>query len=158
MAPAAFAIAEARTAGDIAACAELFREYQRALGVSLDFQGFEQELADLPGAYAPPEGRLFLARIEGTPAGCAALRPIAGAECEMKRLYVRAAARGSGLGVALARRVIEAAREAGYARVRLDTLPAMAAAQALYTRLGFRDTPPYNDNPIAGTRFMALDL
>ena len=151
-------VAEARTAPDVAACRALFAEYGRGLGVSLDFQDFPAELAALPGAYAPPRGRLFIARIAGEPAGCVALRPLAAAECEMKRLYVRAEARGSGLGEALARRAIESARAIGYSRMRLDTLAAMAPAQALYSRLGFRDTAPYNDNPIPGTRFMALDL
>ena len=151
-----FAIAEARDAASLEACRALFREYQRSLGLSLDFQGFEAELAGLPGAYAPPRGRLLLATLETLPVGCAALRPLANGDCEMKRLYLRDAARGSGRGRALALAVIEAARGLGYARILLDTLPSMATAQSLYARLGFREIAPYNDNPIAGTRLMAL--
>jgi GNAT superfamily N-acetyltransferase len=151
-------IREALGAADMELCRALFLEYQRALGVDLAFQGFERELAGLPGAYAPPGGRLFVALAAGTAAGCVGLRPLSQSECEMKRLYVRDGARGAGLGLALASRVVACARALGYSRIRLDTLPSMAAAQALYARLGFRDTPPYNDNPIAGTRFMALDL
>ena len=155
---AGLAIAEAGGPAALAACRALFREYQRSLGVSLDFQGFEAELAGLPGAYAAPRGRLWLATLDGAPVGCAALRPLANGDCEMKRLYLRDAARGLGAGRALALAVIDAARSLGYRRILLDTLPAMAAAQALYARLGFREVAPYNDNPIAGTRFMALAL
>lgn len=157
--PAGFDILEARDPADVAACRELFLEYQRVLGVSLCFQGFDAELAALPGAYAPPHGRLFLARdAHGEAVGCAALRPLGGGAAEMKRLYVRGDVRGRGLGDALARTAIAAARDLGYHCVKLDTLPAMHAAQALYARLGFRDVPAYNDSPLAGTRFMALAL
>ena len=142
----------------IATCRELFQEYQRALGVSLCFQGFDRELASLPGDYAPPQGRLYLALAAGKPAGCVALRPLFHRDAEMKRLYVRPALRGSGLGRILAVRVIEDARALGYESLKLDTLPQMKAAQRLYEDLGFRDTAPYNDNPVAGVRFMALDL
>ena len=155
---AAFVIAEANGPGDLAACRELFREYQRSLGIDLAYQGFEEELATLPGKYAAPLGRLLLARRGDELLGCAALRPLDDLACEMKRLYVRPAARGTGLGRALAERLVAIAREQRYARMRLDTLPAMASAQGLYERLGFRDTPPYYDSPVAGTRFMALDL
>ena len=158
MAAGAIEIAQARSAADVALCRELFTEYQRAIGVSLCFQGFERELDSLPGDYAPPRGRLLLARSAGAPLGCVALRPLGAREAEMKRLYVRSAARGTGLGRRLAQAAIDAARELGYATLRLDTLPGMQAAQALYANLGFRDTEPYNDNPLAEVRFMALAL
>jgi ribosomal protein S18 acetylase RimI-like enzyme len=149
-----------RAAGpaDIAACRELFVEYQRALGVSLCFQGFDRELAELPGDYVPPRGGLWLVCIEGEPAACAALRPLDAQAAEMKRLYVRPAHRGSGLGRRLVEHVIAAARAAGYRSVRLDTLPSMAEAQRLYEKLGFVEAPRYNDNPVTGVRFLALDL
>jgi ribosomal protein S18 acetylase RimI-like enzyme len=153
-----FAIGEALVAADVEACRELFAEYQGALGVSLCFQDFDRELATLPGAYARPRGRLLLARVAGAPAACAALRPLGDRDAEMKRLYVRPAFRDMGLGRALAEIVIDEARALGYANVKLDTLPQMAGAQALYAALGFRDVAPYNDNPIAGTRFLGLAL
>ena len=153
-----FALVAARSAAEVAACRELMQEYQRGLGVSLCFQGFERELASLPGDYAPPGGRLVLALAEGVPAGCVALRPLGERDAEMKRLYVRPEHRGTGLGRKLALHVIEAARACGYETLKLDTLPQMAAAQALYRELGFRDAAPYNDNPVAGVRFMALEL
>lgn len=152
-------VAEARDGAAVDACRELFGEFERELGVSLCFQGFERELAQLPGAYAPPGGRLFLATDEdGRPAGCAALRAAGGARGEMKRLYVREAARGTGLGRALALRVIEAARALGYRELCLDTLPSMERAQALYLALGFRDTAAYGGAALPGTRYMALAL
>jgi len=154
----AIELVEARSGAEIAACRELFVEYQRALGVSLCFQGFDAELAALPGDYAPPRGRLYLALSRGRPAGCVALRPLFHRDAEMKRLYVRSAHRGSGLGRMLAMRVIDDARELGYDLLKLDTLPTMKAAQRMYERLGFVDTAPYNDNPVGGVRFMALDL
>jgi GNAT superfamily N-acetyltransferase len=153
-----FELREAGSASDVATCRELFVEYQQALGVSLCFQGFDAELAALPGDYAPPRGRLILALHRGAPAGCAALRPLSDRDAEMKRLYVRSAHRGSGLGHVLAERIVAEARALGYAALKLDTLPQMQAAQRVYEKLGFRDTAPYNDNPIAGTRHMALDL
>ena len=136
----------------------LFEEYQRGLGVSLCFQGFEAELAGLPGDYAPPRGGLWLAEQPGGLAGCVALRPLDTGSAELKRLFVREAFRGRGLGRLLARHAIDFAREARYAEVKLDTLPRMAEAQALYGALGFRDIAPYNVNPIGGVRFMGLDL
>ena len=145
-------------AADIPACRELFREYERAIGVSLCFQGFEREVAALPGDYAPPAGGLWLAEVGGKLAGCAALRALGPGEAEMKRLYVRAEFRGLRVGDALARQVIESARGKGYRTLRLDTLPTMKEAQGLYERLGFVDTPPYNDNPVGGVRFLALGL
>jgi putative acetyltransferase len=153
-----FTIGEALTPADVEACRELFVEYQGALGVSLCFQDFDRELATLPGAYARPGGRLLLARVAGTPAACAALRPLGDRDGEMKRLYVRPQFRGMGLGRALAEIVIDEARAMGYGHVKLDTLPQMTEAQSLYAELGFRDIAPYNDNPIAGTRFLGLAL
>lgn len=153
-----FVLVEASSPEQIRSCRELFVEYQRGLGVSLCFQGFDAEVANLPGDYAPPRGRLYLAIAGGKPAGCAALRPLFHRDAEMKRLYVRPAHRGSGLGRTLALRIVEDARALGYVSLKLDTLPAMKAAQRLYQDLGFRDTAPYNENPVTGVRFMALDL
>jgi GNAT superfamily N-acetyltransferase len=153
-----FAVAEALDAESVEACRELFTEYQQGLGVSLCFQGFDQELATLPGAYARPRGRLLLARVVGEPAGCVGLRPLGDRDAEMKRLYVRPHARGMGLGRVLAECVIDEARALGYLTLKLDTLPGMAEAQHLYRELGFIDAAPYNDNPVSGVRFMSLAL
>ena len=158
MVPRDFAIAEARDARSIEEVRELLAEYQRGLGVSLCFQGFDAELAGLPGDYAPPRGRLWIARRKGVAAGCVALRPLFHRDAEMKRLYVRGVHRGSGLGKLLAQLAIAEARALGYATLKLDTLPAMHAAQKLYAKLGFCETAPYNENPVGGVRFMALDL
>jgi ribosomal protein S18 acetylase RimI-like enzyme len=136
----------------------LFGEYAASLGFDLSFQGFERELRELPGDYAPPRGGLLVARAGGEPAGCAALRPLDGETCEMKRLYVRPEFRGAGVGRALAEAVVEAARRAGYRRMRLDTVPSMQAARALYRTIGFREIEPYRFNPVPGTAFMELDL
>jgi len=128
----------------------LFREYADSLGVDLAFQGFEEELAALPDGYDV----LLLAGEDG----CVGVRPFADGVCEMKRLYVRPSARGTGLGRALAVAAVEHARALGYRVMRLDTMPAMGAAQALYESLGFVEIPPYRHNPVAGARFMELDL
>ena len=151
-------IREAATATDIAQVRELFLEYQSTLGVDLCFQGFAEELASLPGHYARPAGRLLLVSNAASVLGVVALRPILSADCEMKRLYVRAAGRGAGLGRLLTAALIKEARLAGYRRVLLDTLPSMTEAQALYRSMGFNEIPAYCHNPIAGTRYMALHL
>lgn len=137
---------------------ELFREYQQSLAVDLCFQDFEAELARLPGDYRPPQGRLLLARADGEAAACVALRPVEAGTAEMKRLYVRPGYRGAGLGGRLVRRIIGDARDIGYSRLVLDTLPDMRYAQALYETLGFDDVEPYTFNPVPGARFMGLTL
>lgn len=149
---------EAHTPQEIDEVRALFEEYACSLDFDLDFQGFQKELDTLPGLYAPPHGRLILARVHGRPAGCVALRPLQGKYCEMKRLYVRPEFRGSGLGRVLAQRIITEAKEIGYTAMRLDTVAAMQAARALYARLGFREVPPYCFNPIEGATFLELHL
>jgi putative acetyltransferase len=140
----------------------ILREYADGVGVDLCFQNFEQELAGLPGEYAPPRGALVLARVDGEAAGCCALRPMDSVDypnaAEMKRLYVRKAFRGFGLGRRLAEAVLDAARQAGYACVLLDTLDDMEAARALYEDLGFEEVPPYYHNPIAGAHYLKAQL
>ena len=137
---------------------DLFQEYAASVGVDLCFQSFDEELATLPGNYAPPQGRLILASHDGLAAGCVAFRRIAAGVCEMKRLYVRHAFRGLGIGHLLVDRVIVEARAAGYERMRLDTLPSMGAAQELYRARGFREIPPYTRNPVPGALFLELEL
>ena len=154
---------QAISAEDIEAARSLFKEYEASLGFSLCFQSFDQELATLPGDYAPPSGRLFLAKwIEGESeqlAGCVALHRLEDGTCEMKRLYVRPEFRGKGIGQALAAAVVEDGREIGYRRMRLDTVPSvMGNAVALYRSMGFREIPAYRVNPIAGAIYMELDL
>jgi putative acetyltransferase len=150
---------QAESPAQIAQVRELFLEYANSLGFSLCFQSFDQELAGLPGDYAPPDGRLLLAEYEGKLAGCVALHKIAADICEMKRLYLRPAFRGKGLGRILAERILRDAREIGYQRLRLDTVePIMKDAVAMYRRLGFKEIAPYRDNPMAGTLYMELDL
>ena len=145
---------------EMGSVATLFRAYAGALGVDLSYQGFEAELATLPGAYTPPDGALLIAVSSGGDAvGCVGVRKLAEpGVCEMKRLHVAPDARGAGIGRALVVAAIEAATRAGYAAMRLDTLPTMAAAAALYRRLGFETTPAYYDTPVAGTLFMRKAL
>lgn len=157
------AISQAVTAADIAACKSLFGEYADALGFSIAHQGFEAEMADMPGAYAPPGGALLLARVDGAPAGAVGLRPLAdpdggGNYCEMKRLYVRPEFRGLSLGRRLAQAIIGRARSRGYEAMRLDTVAAMVEARALYASLGFFTIPSYNDSPLDGAMFYQLTL
>ncbi|MBU0716650.1 MAG: GNAT family N-acetyltransferase [Planctomycetes bacterium] len=152
------AIVGARTADELRSVRELFEEYADALGIDLCFQDFDRELAELPGRYAPPRGRVLLAVCEGQMAGCVALCDRGEGACEMKRLYVRPAFRGRGLGRDLAIRVVTEARAIGYERMRLDTLASMDAAIALYRDLGFQDTEPYRYNPLEGATFMELKL
>lgn len=135
----------------------LFREYAASLGIDLCFQNFEKELAELPGAYAPPPGCLFLARVDNEPAGCVALRRLGEGICEMKRLYVRDRYRGMGLGRALVEQVIKEGRNLRYHAIRLDTIPSvMGNAVALYRLLGFREIGPYCVNPVLGALFFEL--
>ncbi|KAI7155320.1 hypothetical protein KC349_g7078 [Hortaea werneckii] len=171
-----FAISAAKTQEDLDAVLQLFEAYALALGIDLSFQDFASELASLPGKYALPTGCLLLARdTEGRGVGCVGLRPLpmtedggggggggdavpGGSCCEMKRLYVDPSQRGSGLGRMLADRVIVGARRLGYQRMRLDTLPSMQSARALYKALGFNEIEPYYRTPIQGTIFMELEL
>ena len=141
-------------ADDVELVAALFREYADALGIDLSFQDFEAEVAALPHGY----DALLVATVDGVPVGCVGVRPQEGDACEMKRLYVRPAGRGLGVGRALALAAIERARAAGYARMQLDTLPTMHAAHELYRSLGFVEIEPYRHNPIAGSRFLELRL
>jgi GNAT superfamily N-acetyltransferase len=156
--PPAVTVRDATSPGDIAVARGLFQEYADRLGVDLCFQGFAAELAGLPGDYAPPAGRLLLAECDGGPVGCVALRRISDTIGEMKRLYVRPAVRGRGVGRELVHRVIAAARAAGYRQLYLDTLPQMGEAIRLYESLGFRDVPPYRQNPVPGARYLGLNL
>lgn len=153
-------LVDATTREDYDVARELFREYADDLGVDLCFQRFDEELAHLAEMYVPPFGTLLLARDEasGEAGGCVGLRQLDDAAGEMKRLYVRPAFRGCGLGRALAVAVLDAARKAGYTRVRLDTLPSMGEAQALYESLGFVETAPYYENPIPGARYLEVTL
>jgi putative acetyltransferase len=138
---------------------KLFREYAESLKFDLGFQGFEGEVAGLPGEYAEPEGRLLIAYLEGEAVGCGALRKIVGTICEMKRLYVRPSARGLGIGKMLSEKLIAEAREIGYAHMRLDTISdQMQTAIALYRAQGFVEIAPYRFNPIAGALYMEKDL
>jgi ribosomal protein S18 acetylase RimI-like enzyme len=156
---AEFAITPAVSAAQIAQARELFLEYAQSLGFSLCFQNFDQELASLPGDYAPPGGRLLLAEYHRELAGCAALHKLEADICEMKRLYLRPQFRGHGFGRALADHIIAEARQIGYHSMRLDTVePVMKDAVAMYRKLGFKEIAPYRPNPIAGAMYMELKL
>jgi ribosomal protein S18 acetylase RimI-like enzyme len=137
---------------------QLFTEYAKSLNFSLCFQGFDKELAELPGEYAPPSGRLLLALYDGTLAGCVALRKIDSDVCEMKRLYLRPEFRGKGIGRKIANEIIKMAEEIGYAKMRLDTIPTMKEAISLYRLLGFVEIGPYRENPVPGAIFMEIEL
>lgn len=150
---------KAITDEDIRAARTLFKEYEADIGISLCFQNFDRELANLPGDYAPPHGRLFLAKDGDELAGCIALRKLAPGVCEMKRLFVRPAYRGTGLGRVLVERIIDEARRLGYTHMRLDTMPGrMDKAIALYRSIGFVEIAPYYVNPVADATFMELKL
>ena len=156
------AIQHATSAEDLHHVAQLFREYADSLGIDLSFQNFAHELAHLPGDYAPPRGTLLLAYVDSALAGCCALRPLDNCDhanaAEMKRLYIRKAFRGFGLGRQLTEAILDAAQQAGYASVLLDTLDDMEAARNLYTDLGFESIEPYYHNPIAGAHYLKVDL
>jgi putative acetyltransferase len=152
-------LAQAESPAQIAQARELFLEYAQSLGFSLCFQNFDQELAALPGDYAPPEGRLLLAMYEGQVAGCVAIHKLESGICEMKRLYLRPQFRGMKLGRVLVDAVMAEARQIGYQRMRLDTVePVMKDAVAMYRKIGFREIPAYCANPMAGALYMELDL
>jgi putative acetyltransferase len=154
-----FSISQAESPSQIVQARELFLEYAQSLGFSLCFQNFDEELAGLPGDYAPPEGRLLLAEYEAELAGCVALHKLDTTICEMKRLYLRPQFRGKGLGGALAGRIIAEARLIGYRQMRLDTVePVMKDAVGMYRKLGFKKVAPYRPNPIAGAMYMELEL
>ena len=161
-APPAITLLRADTPALLADAAAMFREYAAGLGIDLGFQNFDAELAALPGAYAPPDGCLWLAFVDGQLAGCGALGPRRdaghGNACEMKRLYVRPAFRRFGLGRMLAEALLDEARRIGYAAVLLDTLDDMAAARRLYAALGFEEIPAYRFNPIAGAHYLKASL
>jgi putative acetyltransferase len=153
-----FEIVSAAAGEELEAVRALFQEYWDSFGFTPCFQGFGAELAGLPGKYAPPRGRLALARAGCEVAGCVALRPVDASRCEMKRLYVRPPVRGSGLGKVLVDWLIAEARSAGYAEMVCDTMPVMAQALAMYERMGFERAEPYADEPTAGAIYLRLKL
>ena len=151
-------ITPVRAQSDLVVVKELFVEYAASIGIDLEYQGFSAELAGLPGKYAPPSGELLIASMNGEAVACVALRALDRATLEMKRLYVRPATRGMGLGKRLVEAAISFAREHGYVELRLDTLATMAAAQAVYRSLGFVEIPPYGAAHVPGTVFYGLPL
>lgn len=152
-------IKQAASDADIESARKIFREYETWLGLDLCFQGFEAELAGLPGKYSPPSGRLYLAAVGDDVAGCIALRELEPGICEMKRLFVRDAFRGHRIGLLMIERLLNDARDIGYTKMRLDTLPSkMGKAVQLYESHGFREIPPYYGNPNENVLFMELDL
>jgi putative acetyltransferase len=149
----------AETDDDIRNARTLFEEYAGGLGISLCFQNFDRELANLPGDYAPPDGRLLLAAEEAQLAGCVALRKLEPTVCEMKRLFLRPSHRGRGLGRVLVETIIDEARKLGYTKMRLDTIPGrMDQAIVLYRSIGFVEIAPYYESPVEGAKFMELNL
>ena len=154
----ALRITQAETPAEIETAQSLFREYQQELGMDLCFQNFEAELAGLPGKYARPEGRLLIAWKGDAALGCVAVRPFHGEVCELKRLFLRPAARGMGAGRLLTETAIEEAKQVGYRRIRLDTLPQMGAAIRLYRDLGFQEIGAYTTNPVPGALFLEKNL
>jgi len=152
-------ITQVTSDNDIQQARQLFQQYEASLGISLCFQNFAAELANLPGDYAPPRGRLLLAREFDQVMGCVALRRHGPTTCEMKRLFVRPEYRDRGLGRVLVEAIIEEARKIGYAHMRLDTIAdRMDRAVALYRSIGFVEIPPYRNNPVDSATFMELDL
>jgi len=152
-------IIQAETSEQIETARKLFREYEAWFGLALCFQNFDEEVANLPGKYAAPEGRLFLAYLDEKLAGCIALRKLEDGICEMKRLFVKDEFRGQKIGVALIEKLIAEARKIGYEKMRLDTFPPkMGKAVSLYESYGFREIPPYYHNPYGDTLFMELIL
>jgi putative acetyltransferase len=151
-------IRQASSPSDLATARTLFQEYADDLGVDLCFQGFAEELAQLPGSYAPPHGRLLIAWVDDFAAGCVALRQFSESICEMKRLFVRPAFRGRGIGKKLVDAIIREANEIGYTTMCLDTLPTLTAATQLYESVGFVRRAPYYDTPLIETVFMELAL
>ena len=157
--PSHFRIITVRSEEDLKDVIELFYEYTKWLDLDLSFQNFNAEMAGMPGKYAPPRGELFLARsVSNEPLGCIAVRPLIDDVCEMKRLWVRDSAKGQGVGKALVTSIVEAAKQLGYQKIRLDTLPRMAAAVSMYQSFGFVDIDPYYATPLSGTHFLELDL
>jgi putative acetyltransferase len=152
-------LTQATTHSELDQARELFKEYEASLGISLCFQSFDQELANLPGDYAPPRGRLLLAREFDQLVGCVAMRPVDPTKCEMKRLFLRPAYRSRGLGRVLVEAIIEEARKIGYTHMRLDTIAdRMGRAVELYKSMGFVEIEPYYQSPVDTTKFMELDL
>jgi ribosomal protein S18 acetylase RimI-like enzyme len=151
-------ILTARFPEQIEAVRAIFREYAESLGIDLCFQNFDAELAGMPGKFAAPLGRVLLAYHDADIIGCVAMRPLDETTCEMKRLYVRPSGRGLQAGRLLATQICAVAKESGYRRIRLDTLPSMHAALGLYASLGFAPIPAYVFNPIAGAIYLECDL
>lgn len=151
-------IKQAQTESEFEEVCNLFREYEAFLNVDLGFQSFEEELADLPGKYTRPGGDLLIGLQDDKILGCVAIRKLEGNVCEMKRLFVRPEARGTGLGIQLGREIIAIARELGYTLMRLDTLDSLTEAMQLYEKLGFQKTKPYYENPLPDVVYWELNL